>query len=85
MTEKRIPDEFVPESIPEEFKNQRYGLDILRDSNELFHCGQSYTKRVASVIECRVCKGKEFNVARDSYWTGVRCVTCKYEVCVHDG
>jgi hypothetical protein len=50
-----------------------------------FSIGQGYEKVPAKDIYCGLCKGTEFNVGQGDYFTALRCVTCKWEVCIHDG
>lgn len=50
-----------------------------------FHIGQSYEKKPAKAIFCTQCGRNEFNIARASYYTAIRCVYCEWELCIHDG
>lgn len=50
-----------------------------------FHIGQSYESEPAKTLRCLQCGGIEFNVGQGSYFTGIRCVTCGWEACVHEG
>jgi hypothetical protein len=50
-----------------------------------WHAGQSYGEQPAEGLRCKKCGGTTFEVGRGDYWTGLRCPTCKYEVCVHEG
>jgi hypothetical protein len=50
-----------------------------------FSIGQSYEDEPAKDMYCDLCKGTEFNVGQGSYFTALRCVTCKWEVCIHNG
>lgn len=51
----------------------------------LFHIGQDYEKEPASKTICKLCRGSEFNVGQGSWYTAIRCTTCKWEVCIHNG
>ena len=71
--------------------NDMYDFDFnkkvleLKEDN-LFHIGQKYSvPRLAKTYYCKICGGKNFNVGDDSCWTGIKCVKCGYEVCVHEG
>lgn len=33
----------------------------------------------------KLCGGIDFHVAKDDYYTAIRCVKCRVEVCVHEG
>lgn len=60
--------------------------DLYELTNEpAFHIGQSYERKPAAPIRCTQCKGTEFNVAKGVYFTGIRCITCGWETCVHEG
>ena len=50
-----------------------------------WHAGQPYEEKPAVGLRCLLCGGTTFEVAQGSYWTGVRCVVCRYEVCIHEG
>lgn len=58
---------------------------LITETEESFSCGQSYEDTPAKVLKCGVCGGLDFNVATGSYWTGIRCVKCRYELCIHSG
>lgn len=36
-------------------------------------------------MACSRCGGGEFHVAEGEYWTGIRCVKCRWESCVRSG
>ena len=73
----RIPEEYVDPIVVEEF--------VVAKKDGLFHIGQSYKEEVADTVFCKHCGGKEFNVGTGDYFTAIRCVTCHYEICIHDG
>ena len=50
-----------------------------------FHIGQCYDDEPAKQLKCYKCGGVEFHVAEGSWWTGIRCVKCRWEWCIHDG
>lgn len=60
-------------------------LGAYRETADSFHIGQTYEKEPAKVIECRTCGGRNFQVARGSFFTGISCVTCQWECCIHSG
>lgn len=52
-------------------------------SDETFHhtsCDMPVDK-----LECGECGGDEFNVGTASWYTAIRCTTCGWELCVHEG
>ena len=51
----------------------------------LFHIGQYYEHKPAKTIFCKRCGGKEFHVGRGNCWTGIKCVNCDWEICIHEG
>ncbi len=62
-------------------RNDRF--DTVKDG--LFHVGQCYEKSVAETVRCLGCGGKKFYVGQGSYFTAIKCVTCRWEHCIHDG
>ena len=36
-------------------------------------------------IVCKRCGGKEFSVGVGSHFTGIGCVKCLWELCIHEG
>ncbi len=34
---------------------------------------------------CKLCGGDKFQVGSDEYFTAIRCIRCKWEVCIHEG
>lgn len=75
-------------------KGVNYGDDEYVDSTELvhhkednlepFHIG--INSAVARMIQCKICGGVEFNVADSPFfYTAIRCVKCKWEICFHEG
>lgn len=62
-----------------------YSEDVLENTNEEFSIGQLYDDHGAYKQICQKCGGDKFEVGIGSYYTAVRCPTCLWEVCVHDG
>lgn len=71
-----MPIEELPDYY---FKNLR----IVRRSP--FKTGQVYTSNKAAKYICSKCGEDKFQVGCDSYYTVIRCPTCKWEECIHDG
>lgn len=76
------------------FSNDWNYSNYLRDDKEpnnetLFHLdsGLEYQGGPCPLITltCATCGGKEFNVGKGSYRTGIKCVECGWEQVVHDG
>lgn len=51
----------------------------------LLNVGQRYEAVGASILKCRSCGSTQFQVGSSSYFTAIRCFTCMYEVCIHEG
>jgi len=52
---------------------------------EPWHVGQSYEDEPARPLRCTTCGGTQFAVAQGSYFTALRCPTCGWEACIHNG
>ena len=71
--------------VPNDIKNLLKDIfDPRRDG--LFHNinGDDELDKL-DTIYCRICGGKNFYVGSGSYFTALKCIKCKWEVCVHDG
>jgi len=53
--------------------------------DKLFHIGQGYENRPAKTIYCKICGGNKFYVGQGDWWTGIKCINCGYEICIHSG
>ena len=58
-------------------------LELKHDG--LFSIGQVYEKEPAETYYCSHCGNNEFYVGSSSYFTAIMCVSCKRELCIHDG
>ena len=58
---------------------------ISLSKDRLFHIGQSYEDKPARYVYCKICGGVNFNVGRGSYFTAIKCISCDYELCIHEG
>jgi hypothetical protein len=65
--------------------------DFLEDGGEQgdhFHLSQYEGTSSADPVrqlKCVKCGGVDFHIGRADYYTAVRCVACRWEVCVHEG
>jgi len=50
-----------------------------------FHIGQGYEGKPAKALQCRLCGGSQFYVGEGEYFTGIKCIVCEWEMCIHDG
>lgn len=55
------------------------------EDDETFHIGQSYEDMAATTIACAYCGGRTFNVGVGSCFTAIRCPSCEWEACIHEG
>lgn len=69
------PDEYLVPMLPNE---QPFHVGP-------FHIGQSYDRVPATQLKCKICGGLEFHVATGTHYTAMRCPTCLWELCIHDG
>jgi hypothetical protein len=77
-----------PQGLPEPNEwddKEMIPLSAFTQTDEHFHIGQSYEEEPAKVIACRTCGGKRFNVATGSYYTAIKCISCEWEQCIHNG
>jgi len=87
---KRYYDPNEDKSLRDEFYDEDFDYKTYRDfasmnEDALFHIGQSYEEKVVDTLYCKKCGGKDFNVGVGSYYTAIKCVSCQWEVCVHEG
>jgi len=50
-----------------------------------FSIGQVYEDKPAARISCQFCGGTQFIMGAASYFTAIKCPTCQWEVCLHEG
>ena len=70
---------------PDDLDTKLQDFDVIEDTDEKFHIGQEYTTRPDTKIRCVLCHGDKFEVGRGNYHTAIRCVTCQWELCIHEG
>jgi hypothetical protein len=79
-----MDDRYIPEKLKEYQK-----IDILYevDNNALlWHTGICYKQTPAKQIKCAICGNNKFYVAESgTYWVGIKCIVCEYEICIADG
>ena len=61
--------------------------DVLTNniSKTVFHIGQSYEKSPCETLQCSICGNTQFQVGKGSLYTAIRCPTCEWELCIHEG
>ena len=55
------------------------------ENSPKWHIGQCYDPGPARQIKCRKCGSNQFYVGIGSYWVGIKCINCKYELNLSDG
>lgn len=70
---------------PEGFLQHKHEEETEKTEEVVFHVGLSVGQRVARALKCKTCGGVEFFVAQAEYYTAIKCTTCLWEACVHDG
>lgn len=56
-----------------------------RTDQKEFTIGQIYDDEPAITIGCKKCKGTTFKVGSGNHYTAIKCVTCNWQACIHDG
>lgn len=51
----------------------------------MFHLKQSYEPSNVNKLICLGCGGDQFNIGKGNYYTAIRCSTCEWEQCIHEG
>ena len=90
--QKKFEDEDDIIAFPKE-ESHRYYSHYPKDSDPsyylrkdgLFHIGQCYDDNAADTVVCEKCKSDKFYVGEGSYFTVIKCINCKWELCIHDG
>lgn len=60
--------------------------DLITEVPEsVFHIGQCYGEKVAATVVCKRCGSANFFVGRGDYYTAIKCPTCAWEICIHEG
>jgi len=60
--------------------------DFIKYSEEdEFEIGQDYEKEPNRKIVCKICHSDKWIVGKGNYHTSIKCINCKYEICIHDG
>jgi len=89
LDESEIPDAqhtyWIPDGLswlPDEAPSEE---DFIVESDQHFHCGPWHERIPGTQVACKLCGGTHFEVAQSAYWTGIRCVNCKWECQIHEG
>jgi hypothetical protein len=80
-------DEGPPEGALDAFPEDDTARPVCYRTTEdrPFHIGPSYDKPPVQMIVCVKCGGSSFEVGKAAFYTAIRCVTCQWEVCTHEG
>lgn len=84
LTAKRfiMPEHKDPKNLGNKYNNDSY---IKLVKKKCFSIGQSYEKEFAQKLVCKHCGSDKFFVGQGSYFTAIKCETCQYEICIHEG
>lgn len=78
-----IPLESWMEDEEDRFTNIE---DFIKQSDEdEFEIGQCYDTVPDKKIICKFCQSDKWIVGVGSCHTSIKCVNCKFELCIHDG
>jgi hypothetical protein len=72
---------------PKAPKADEYGLRddwLVEVAGDEFHIGQTYDKTPAQQRKC-TCGCVAFHIGRGDYYTAIRCMDCRRELCIHEG
>lgn len=78
-----MKDSYDPINPEEEYLFRQDYLDERNDG--IFTTGPSGDDIPCSTCYCKRCGGNTFYVGKGDWFTSVKCVTCNYEICVHEG
>lgn len=60
-------------------------MEFIEKQRNDFSIGQGYTRKKCKTILCKECNSDKFIVGVDDWFTAIKCPTCGWEVCIHDG
>ena len=85
MSDRRT-DFWDPDNPEIEDGNLNHKFTLTRKlPKTVFTIGQTGDDNPAATYQCVRCGGTKFNVGTGKYYTAIRCVECKWEMCVHEG
>lgn len=73
---------------PKNIGNYKYDFGsnfVASEQRNEFHIGQSYEEKTCETLYCKHCGSDKFKVGQADYFTALKCTTCEYEICIHDG
>lgn len=56
-----------------------------RKNDGNFTTNNSYAKKPAETVYCKICNGNKFIVGHAHCFTSIKCVNCEYEWPIHEG
>jgi len=76
----------MPRKKDENYKQPKYD-EVIKElpDDETFIIGQCYEDEAATTMSCKKCGGIAFNVGQGSYYTVIKCISCDWQLCIHDG
>jgi ribosomal protein L37E len=57
----------------------------MAEEDETFFIGRFYEDCAATTLACKKCGGKSFNVGQSSYITVIKCISCDWQLDIHNG
>lgn len=87
MKNKRLVDENNQQvdkfNVPDGCENE--DLIAYDEDSDCFHIGQSYSLNPCDKLVCSKCGCDKFFGGDSDYFTALKCPTCGWEICLHDG
>lgn len=76
----------MPRKKDENYRQPEFE-DVIRmaEEDETFFIGQSYEDCAVTTLACKKCGGKSFNVGQGSYITVIKCISCDWQLDIHNG
>lgn len=82
----KLPKEHTSSWTPKDGYVECYGEDFYNEiDDDTFHIGQSYMDTNVNKYVCKTCNGDKFYFGQKEYFSAIKCVTCGWETCVHEG
>ena len=86
-----IPEKLLSSIMPanadrEDFLEYRVeGILMGLEKREEFIVKQGYEEERTKTIVCKICGADNFKVGQGGYFTAIKCLTCEWEICIHEG
>lgn len=85
-----FPRQYIPEALKknrpiDEWESAGYNGLTKLVPDEAFKTAECYSRAPCKKYVCTVCGTDKFEVGYVDYHTALRCPTCQYEICIHEG